>query len=247
MEFGESVHFLPLDISNRPNADARFQDGIWLGVRLGTEEYLVGTSSGILKVRSVKRKPIESRWDYRQVSAVMGTPWKPYNFTDEDQLRIAIPVMLDPIEPTERTQPEDPAPKRVLNYRKDLEKLGYTPSCPGCYAAKHHRPHRVHTDHCRERIQQAMTEDPLLSRRIAAAQDRENRWIVSQHEQQDSESKSIALDPEPLTIPVQLAQPDDVTQIPETIDVEIPGGDSNDFLHGSESRFGGRSIEPSDM
>ena len=42
IEFGESIHFMPLNALDKPNIDSRFQDGIWLGVRLGTDEYLVG-------------------------------------------------------------------------------------------------------------------------------------------------------------------------------------------------------------
>ena len=50
MEFGKSVHFLPLNVSDQPNVDARFHDGVWLGIRLASEEYVVGTSAGIFEV-----------------------------------------------------------------------------------------------------------------------------------------------------------------------------------------------------
>ena len=226
MEFGEAVHFLPLDIKEHPNSDARFQDGIWLGVRLGTEEYLIGTPTGVFKARSVRRKPIESRWDYAQVRSIMGVPWKPYSFTESDQLRVSLPEMPDPVEPEERSRTEDPAPQRIRIEKRDLEKLGYTPGCPGCYAAKHRRPHRAHTDHCRARIQQAMTEDPLLRRRVIAAEERENRWIVAQHEKQEAEAAVTQPTPDPVTVPVQFTTYEEGQERHETLDVEIPGGDT---------------------
>ena len=127
----------------------------------------------MFKARSVRRKRIEARWDDKQVASIMGTPWKPYNFTESDKLKIALPKMPDPPEPAGSEADDDPAPKRVRIEKRDLERLGYTPSCPGCYSAKNNRPHRSHTDHCRSRIQRAMAEDPLLRRRIEAAEERE--------------------------------------------------------------------------
>ena len=113
----------------------------------------------------------------------MGTPWKPYNFTDDDKLRINIPGISEkdlPVMPREAV--EDPTPKRLRIERRDLEKLGYTPACPGCYNARHRRPHRPHTQFCRDRIQRAMLEDPDLRKRMEAVTERENRWIEAQHE-----------------------------------------------------------------
>ena len=188
LEFGEAVHFMPLDALKQPNPDARCMDGIWLALRLGTEEYLVGTKEGVFKARTVRRKPPESRWDFQQVSDVMGTPWKPYNFTEDDKLRVRLPGMTDSSDPVER-QPvaEDLPPKRVRIERRDLERLGYTPGCPGCYNAKHRRAHRPHTQFCRDRIQRAMQSDPELKRRMEAVTERENRWIVAQHEKTENE------------------------------------------------------------
>ena len=109
MESGEAVHVLPLDIKDRPNVDACFQDGIWLGVRLGTEEYVIGTPTGVFNARSVRRKPIEARRDDKQVASIMGTPRKLYNFTESDKMKIALPKMPDPPGPAEREADDDPA------------------------------------------------------------------------------------------------------------------------------------------
>ena len=183
LEFGESVHFMALNALDKPNADMRYQDGIYLGIRLGSDEYLVGTAGGVFKARSIRRKPMEHRWDHAQVTSIMGTPWKPYAFTEDDKLRIDIPGVQDPQREVERREPEEnQAPKRFRIERKDLEKLGYTPGCPGCYNARHSRNHRSHTQHCRERIKKAMSEDPMLSKRVEDATLRENRWIEEEHD-----------------------------------------------------------------
>ena len=93
-----------------------------MGVRLGINEYLVGTSNGVFKGRPTRRKIIEHRLDHAQVPAVMGTPWKPYAFSEDDKLRIDIPEVSDgsrEVEP--RARVEDPTPKRVRIERRDLE------------------------------------------------------------------------------------------------------------------------------
>ena len=38
LEFGETVHFMPLDALDKPNTDSIYIDGVWLGLRMGTEE-----------------------------------------------------------------------------------------------------------------------------------------------------------------------------------------------------------------
>ena len=63
-EFGESVFFLPLDRESHPipALEAKFQQGIWLGLDQRTEEVIIGTPSGIVKCRSVRRRPEPERW-----------------------------------------------------------------------------------------------------------------------------------------------------------------------------------------
>ena len=52
IEFGESIHVMPRNALDKPNLDSRFHDGIWLGVKLGTDEYLVGTSNSAFKANT---------------------------------------------------------------------------------------------------------------------------------------------------------------------------------------------------
>ena len=61
MEFAEAAHLMPLDALDKPNSATRFQDGVSLVARLGTDEYVVGTSRGVFKAGSVWRKAMESK------------------------------------------------------------------------------------------------------------------------------------------------------------------------------------------
>ena len=56
---------MPLDALDQPNADPRYMDGIWLGLRMGTEEYLVGNATGVFKARSARQTPLDVAMDLR--------------------------------------------------------------------------------------------------------------------------------------------------------------------------------------
>ena len=167
---------------------------------------LLGHPLGSLKFEQSGAN-LESRWNNQKVVGVMGTPWKSYNFTESDQLRIDLPRADDQQEQVERAPHVEEAPRRFRIERKDLEKLGYTPGCPGCYNAKHHKSHRAHTAHCRQRVHGAMLEDPILRRRVEALQERENLCIAEQIEAEDQQPERAIQPKTPLSIPVAFNVP----------------------------------------
>ena len=63
-QFGERVWWMPLKPSNRHLGplDARFEQGRYLGPRDGSNTVLVGTASGVVKARTIKRLPPGERW-----------------------------------------------------------------------------------------------------------------------------------------------------------------------------------------
>ena len=76
-DFGERVHYLPLDrkhgASHSP--DVRYEEGIWLGLVMKSQEVIIGTPSGVVRARSVKRRPEDVRWSADEVMKIVGTPW----------------------------------------------------------------------------------------------------------------------------------------------------------------------------
>ena len=75
------------------------------------------------------------------------------------------------------TDKEIEPPRRLRIERKDLEIVGYTPGCPGCYAARHRRPHKTHTEHRRRDVVQRLLKVPELAHKVQAAEDRERAWL----------------------------------------------------------------------
>ena len=49
--------------------------GIWLGRSTRTHEHLVGTRTGVIKARTVKRRPETFKWDRELYEAMNFVPW----------------------------------------------------------------------------------------------------------------------------------------------------------------------------
>ena len=90
-EFGESVFHLPLDRDRGQTAelDPKLQVVIWLGLERSTNEAKIGTPSGVLRARTVRRRLEAERWRADDVLTVAGTPWNPVPGTDASRMRTA--------------------------------------------------------------------------------------------------------------------------------------------------------------
>ena len=77
--FGESVYSKPLRQSGSKlnKLDPKFREGVYLGVREGTNEMIVGTPEGIGRTSDIRRKPPSQRFDGAALLAVRGTPDAP--------------------------------------------------------------------------------------------------------------------------------------------------------------------------
>ena len=78
MEFGACAWYLKSTSVGKNKADLRWEERVWLGTRDRSGEVLVGTSEGIIKVRTVRRNGNEgAKWNEEAMSAMKGTPWEP--------------------------------------------------------------------------------------------------------------------------------------------------------------------------
>jgi hypothetical protein len=60
-----------------------WSDGVFLGFRSQSGEVIVGTEDGVMKTRTVRRKPEEERWHEENLKMVGGVPWRPSPGDDE--------------------------------------------------------------------------------------------------------------------------------------------------------------------
>ena len=124
--------------------DSAWKDGVYLGQRTVSGEYLVGSKEGVFRPRTISRVPAETRW-IENLLFVTGLQWK-HNVKRE----VGEEVMLDTEAPEPSYTPVcSPLPPRMLGepmgdlrgfYVKipDLDPAsggtGFTDGCKGCKA-----------------------------------------------------------------------------------------------------------------
>ena len=109
-------------------------------------------------------------------------------------------------DPIDRSRLGEPTPRPFAIQRRDLINYGYTPGCPGCYAAAKDKKYRSHTNECRRRIEETMAADAIGDNRIKAARERENAWLekqVREGETPAAASRFVPTPPTPIDDPVR--------------------------------------------
>ena len=187
VEFGERVMFMPLDALKHGKLQPRWLNGVYLGIRLETSERLVGTSEGVFECRSIRRILEVERWSKEDILGIKGVPWKPYQFTDNDRILTKLPEIIDPrdVDIPIRANEGPIAPRRFRIDKKDVIDFGFTPQCPGCYAAHHNLKSRAHTQMCRDRFEKAFEADATRSGRVKEQRLREDVWLEQQLKERD--------------------------------------------------------------
>ena len=56
MEIGQCVMYMPPGIRGKDKFEPRWADGVWLGIVDRTNEGIIGTEEGVIKMRDVNRK-----------------------------------------------------------------------------------------------------------------------------------------------------------------------------------------------
>ena len=185
----------------RHKLEARWSTGIFCGIRLNTTEKVVATENGIVVVQSIRRKPKEFRWDPDLFKKVKGTPWAPVPG------RAARPEEAQELPEVKQFQlnqtlPDEPAkeavsaerseaPRRVYIRQTDLDKHGYTASCPACdlIRAGVSREGAHQTEFCRARLVGKLEETAEGRRRLDAAKRKEGPSKVRKVEKPDERSE----------------------------------------------------------
>ena len=133
--------------------DSRWDTGVWLGIRDESGESVIGTSAGVIKTRSFRRKAIMAeRWDKNVITSVVGVPWRPVPGRGGDDIRIDvnIPEPREVIPPIPRQPESEPVRRRTRINRSDAMKHGFTVGCDGCRTVRLGlKEHRGHSEKCR--------------------------------------------------------------------------------------------------
>jgi len=92
--------------THRAKLQDQWRPGIWLGKDTNADEHLVGTSSGVYKVRSIRRLPPSQQHNKELLLQLSGTPWSPQgeglndNFIISNNTEPSLPQQLPEEQPT---------------------------------------------------------------------------------------------------------------------------------------------------
>ena len=159
-EFGEQVLYLKPGSAGKEKFDARWERGIFLGMKEDSGEWYIGTDSGVLKVHRTKAIEDETnRWSGEALDSIKGVPWEPIPGRPDIEVTTKTTTLGDFIPRFQ--EPSDPEPQvtRMRLSRADVRKYGATVKCPGCDSALRGAAAQNHTEKCRKRIEECIDKD----------------------------------------------------------------------------------------
>ena len=198
-EFGETVLYQPLKGERSASKlDARFEDGVFLGIQEGSAMKYIGTTMGVVRAWTVKRRPESERFEAEIFDSMVGVPWElvPPSVAGMKDRGMRQGISMDlPVDGLEDEAAEEHKSKgyapRGLYIRRDVElaEFGYTANCDGCAAAKHGLAHRQHSRACRERIASELSKTEEGRSRLDRVREREEHFMLKVHEEEESQRK----------------------------------------------------------
>ena len=166
--------------------EARFEEGVFLGIKCNSMTYLVGDAHGdVVESNVIRPFPPDQHWDAEWIMNIKGVPWDPTPSRAREALEEEAEV--------ERAEHEMPPPvdydeevQRRGTYitRRLIAKYGKTKGCPGCYGGG------VHNEACRRRIEEhMMDEDAETKARVQERRRNRNARARPDEEPGDSEEE----------------------------------------------------------
>ena len=181
--FGEKVWFRPLKSYTAGESDLaqQLKVGRYVGTHGRNGDVLIMTPDGVWKGGSVKRTPLESRWDDEDFAKLKGAPWnlRPKAVEDVDSLpvRIELPPAEGRLTPEAITR--DGGPRNLYVTRKDVDGK-YTLGCPGCIAIQVDLPARSHNAECRAAVEKRLLETEEGKARVEKARKRKSEVVEAE-------------------------------------------------------------------
>ena len=211
VEFGEKVLW-----RRKPAGGAMakltvlWEEGVFLGVKGRTGEFVVGDSKGVWKTRTIQRTPMTARWAPSNAELIQGVPWNTGDHDDRadgDRLEV-IKLGHEDFASTNPPAAKEhfgnvPVPRRVKIAKEDLVMHGYTAKCEGCRAMMAGRPQKPHSEECRRRMEGLMKEHPKMRK----AQKRMNDFLDKVGEEQQRRDDLEAAKKQKVEDSQQLALP----------------------------------------
>ena len=135
-----------------------WDDGIYLGMKGGTGEIIVGGRKGVWRTRTARRKTSEERWSRENLELIGGVPWKMTEAKagDGEELKTEVTIMDKDYRERVRDSEGEAVPRKVYISREDVEVHGYTVKCPGCVSILRGTARQQHSGECRKRMEKEL-------------------------------------------------------------------------------------------
>ena len=186
-EFGEKVLFL----KPGPKKSREWEFGAWLGLRMKSNEVILGTASGIVHASTVRRLAPNERWDVTFLSGIVGAPWKPApDGSDDQQTHLVIPAVPEGSD----VPVMEPSMKDIYVKRSDVMLHGYTIGCRGCTALRLKKSTQTHSPACRQRIVNLIKSTPEGAARMEKQEKHRLEQIARYVEKEDRIAKKSRVD-----------------------------------------------------
>ena len=134
--------------------------------------------------RTIKCLPDQAKWNAANIEAVRISPFDLANVTEP-----GVVLQERPARDGDADRPrKKPNSRKIYIKGEDIRAFGYTEGCPRCDHERRYGPGRTtkgHSDACRSRIVAELSKTPEGQRRLEAADERVNRSIAEQIEDQD--------------------------------------------------------------
>ena len=186
IEFGERVLFRRKHIGTKlAKLTSVWSEGVYVGRKASTGESFVATASGVIRTRTLQRRPNEQRWSPEILKEIGGVPWRlKDDDPDEDGLMPAVfesnrAVEISPEEC--RAAAEEAVPRRMYLKQADFTKHGYSAGCLGCRMLVTDGAKQSHSEACRKRMEALIGDQDS---RAAAASARASKFVKKAIEQQ---------------------------------------------------------------
>ena len=140
----------------------------------GSNTVLVGTASGVVKARTIKRLPPGERWSGSLLDEACGSVLAP-NALEDDGGRVVIKASV--LQP-HAAVPLPPLAPEVRQVRRAIaqnqpEQVGYTDNCPGCGNARASCKQAVdHSGQCRSHMEAILVTTTKVHMRLERARER---------------------------------------------------------------------------
>ena len=153
-----------------------------------TSEIIIGAGAGIYRTRSIRRKPEEEKWNWKNIrGGIFGVPWEKSdrNLQDDvEQIRVREFTEEEKrlIDEEKKKNDLNKVPLKMTIRVADIIQHGATVNCPGCKSAiKQSKNTLPHTTACRSRFEKALQGEGMAKR----AQKRSDEYITKVIEADD--------------------------------------------------------------